>query len=72
MVTVRRALRVSVAGSRGPEVLCAAVLSERETEVVLNDRLLSALSIALIDAGKGLYRVGRGGALRRSERPEHW
>lgn len=72
MVTVRRALRVSMAGTRGPGVLCHAAISERETEVVLNDRLLGALSIALIDAGKGLYRIGKSGKLRSSERPEHW
>lgn len=72
MVTVRRALRVSTAGERTRGVLCHAAVSERETEVVLNDRLLGALSIALIDAGRGLYRIGRRGKLLRSERPEHW
>lgn len=71
MVTVRNALRVSVAGTRGPGRLCHAVISERETEVILNDRLLGQLRIALIDAGRGLHRVGRG-RIRSSERPEHW
>jgi hypothetical protein len=51
--------------------LCHAVISERETEVILNDRLLGQLKVALLDAGRGLYRVGRG-RTRRSEQPERW
>lgn len=72
MLTVRRALRVSVASARGPGPLCHAVISERETEVILNDRLLGQLKVALIDAGRGLYRVGRRGGISRSEQPERW
>ena len=72
MLTVRRAVRISVAGTRRRGVLCHAVISERETEVVLNDRLLGLLAIALVDVGRGLYRVGRRGRLLPSEQPEHW
>lgn len=72
MVTVRRALRISIAGTNRQGPLCHAVISERETEVVLNDRLLGVLEVALIDPGRGIYRIGRGGRLRRSERPDHW
>ena len=72
MVTVRRALRVAIAGTNRQGPVCHAVISERESEVVLNDRLLGLLAVALIDPGRGLYRIGRRGRLERTERPEHW
>jgi hypothetical protein len=61
-----------VAGSPRRAIACDAVISERETEVVRSDRLLGRLAIVLTDAGRGIYRIGREGRLRRSERPEHW
>ncbi|MBI4701217.1 MAG: hypothetical protein HY744_08680 [Deltaproteobacteria bacterium] len=72
MVAVPRAIRVALAGHGGPGALCDAVISERETEVVLNDRLVDALRIELVAAGRGLYRIGPRGKLRRSENPERW
>jgi len=72
MLAVPRALRVSIVGSSGRGPVCHAVISERETEVVLNDRLLDLLAIALINPGRGIYRIGSRGRLRQSERPEPW
>jgi hypothetical protein len=71
MVAVRKALRVSLAES-AREVVAHAVISERETEVVLNDHLVEALHLELIAPARGLYRVGPKGRLRPSDAPEHW
>jgi hypothetical protein len=71
MITIPGAVRVSLSGSvRGTR--CTVVVSERETEVVLNDQLVDALRIELVAPGRGLYRVGRHGRLRRTEEPEPW
>ncbi len=72
MVTVTRAVRVDLVGGRRGGVVCDAVISERETEVVLNDRLVEALRVELVAVGRGLYRVGPRGRLRRSDAPERW
>ena len=72
MVTVARAVRVSLARERRSGVACDVVMSERETEVVLNDRLVEALHVELVAVGRGLYRVGPRGRLRRSDAPERW
>jgi hypothetical protein len=72
MVTVARAVRVGLATERRAGVACDAVISERETEVVLNDRLVEALRVELVAVGRGLYRVGPRGRLRRSDAPERW
>jgi len=72
MVTVARAVRVDLARGRRGGVVCDAVISERETEVVLNDRLVEALRVELVAVGRGLYRVGPRGRLRRSDAPERW
>ena len=53
MVTVARAVRVGLAGERRGGVVCDAVISERETEVVLNDCLVEALRVDLVAVGRG-------------------
>lgn len=72
MVTLPRALRISVAGAARRGHLCEAVISERETEVVLNDRLVDSLRLELVAPGRGIYRIGPRGKRTHSERPEHW
>jgi hypothetical protein len=71
LVAVPQGVRVTVSGNR-KSVSCSAVLSERETEVVLNDQLLEALGVEIIAPATGLYRIGARGALRRSDAPESW
>lgn len=71
LLAVPRAVRVSLEGARG-SVLCDALVAEDEAEVVLNDQLVGALRIVLVDAGRGLYRVGTRGPLRRTENPQRW
>jgi hypothetical protein len=48
------------------------VLTEHETEVVMNDALVEALQIELVRVHRGVYRVGPRGPLRRSARPRYW
>ena len=72
MLMVPRAVRVGLAGERPAGVVADAVISERETEVVLNDRLIEALRVELVAVARGLFRVGRRGRLRRSDPPERW
>jgi hypothetical protein len=71
MITVPRSLRVRLLGSRRG-IVCGTVIAERETEVVLNDHLIEALGLDLVAPASGLFRVGRGGRIRRSVPPEHW
>lgn len=64
-------MRVQLVG--GASVVVAnAILAEQEHEVVLNDWLVEGLRIHLVAVGRGLYRVGPRGRLRRSEKAEKW
>jgi len=71
MVSVPRALAISLVGNKR-RARCDAVISERETEVVLNDLAVDALRLELVAAGRGLYRIGARGRVRPSEKPERW
>jgi hypothetical protein len=71
LLTLPRAVRVRLGGRSRP-VLANAVIAEREREVVLNDWLVDELRLVLVAVGRGLYRVGPRGALRRSAEPELW
>lgn len=72
MLLVARAVRVSLASHPRLAVIASAVISERETEVVLNDHLVEALRLELIAPARGLYRIGPRGCLRASDPPETW
>lgn len=72
MFLVTRAVRVSLASHLRHAVIASAVISERETEVILNDHLVEALRLELIAPGRGLYRIGRRGSLKPSDPPEPW
>lgn len=72
MTTIPDAVRCSLGRARGPAILAEAVVSERETEVVMNDALVEALRLELVAVHRGLYRVGPRGRTRRSLKPQHW
>lgn len=72
MITIPRALCVSLPGFRSAAVTCNAVVSRHETEVVLNDWAVDALGLQLVAVGRGLYRVGRRGRIQKSAPAEHW
>jgi hypothetical protein len=72
MTAIPGALRCALAESRGVAVLAEAVVSRRETEVVMNDALVEALGIELVAVHRGIYRVGPRGKMRRSPKPRHW
>ena len=71
-----RALSVRVIAEdvEAPEVVADAVISPLEREVLISDRLMSALQIAIEDGGEGLWRFRFEGLdrLRRSESPQFW
>lgn len=71
LVMVPRAVRVAVAGTRR-FVFANAVVSERESELVMNDWLVDRLGIDLLASGRGLWRLGTRGPVRRSARSETW
>lgn len=71
LVTFPRVLRVQLVGGRRG-VRAHALVAEREDEVVLNDWLVSALRIDLADVGRGLWRIGPRGRMRKSDPPERW
>lgn len=56
------------------EVESAAVISDVEDEVILNDRLISMLGIAIEDAAEGLWRFRNESVanLRKSSPPQKW
>ncbi len=58
----------------GPEVVADLVISPLADEVLLSDKLISELQIALEDPGKGLWRFRwePREKLRRSEPPKRW
>lgn len=72
MITIAGALRLSLQGVPRRKVTCNAVVSERESEVVLNDWAVDALGIDLVAVGRGLYRVGERGRIRKSSLKETW
>lgn len=69
------ALRVRVAAEgEAPQVVADAVVSPLADEVLLSDKAISELGIALEDVGRGLWRFRwePKDALRRSEPPKYW
>lgn len=60
--------------TRSPEVLADIVVSPIADEVLLSDKLISELQIALEDPGQGLWRFRwePRDKLRRSEPPRYW
>jgi len=71
-----RACRVSVVvpDAAPPEVEADIVISPLADEVLLSDKLISELGIALEDVGRGLWRFRWESKekLRRSEPPRYW
>lgn len=49
---------------------CSIVISEGEDEILISDKLISALGIVIEDAGKGLWRLRGETEIRESEQPE--
>jgi len=73
---VPRACKVSVAicDAKSPEVEADIVISPLADEVLLSDKMISELQIALEDVGRGLWRFRwePKDKLRRSEPPKYW
>jgi len=73
---IPRACRVSVAvhDVKSPEVEADIVISPLADEVLLSDKMISELQIALEDVGRGLWRFRwePKSKLRRSEPPKYW
>jgi len=73
---VPRACRVGVAigDVKIPEVEADIVISPLADEVLLSDKMISELQIALEDVGRGLWRFRwePKDKLRRSEPPKYW
>ncbi|ABL78697.1 hypothetical protein [Thermofilum pendens] len=71
-----RACRVSVLapGASSPEVEADIVVSPLACEVLMSDKLIGELGVAIEDAGRGLWRFRwePKEALRRSEPPRYW
>ncbi|MET1101739.1 MAG: hypothetical protein ABWW69_04600 [Pyrodictiaceae archaeon] len=71
-----RACRVSVIapGAESPEVEADVAISPLADEVLMSDKLISELGIALEDVGKGLWRFRwePRDKVRRSEPPKYW
>ncbi len=71
-----RACKVKVVAEdvEGPEVIADIVVSPVADEVLLSDKLLSKLQIALEDPGEGLWRFRweLKEKVRRSEPPRRW
>lgn len=64
---------ITVDRVEGP-VVAGAAISDKEDEVLLGDRLLDALKVALERSGEGLWRFvdEPPSGVRGSERPEKW
>ena len=73
---VPRACKVSVVteDTKSPIVEADVVVSPIADEVLLSDKLISALQLALEDVGSGLWRFRwePKDKLRRSEPPKYW
>ncbi len=56
------------------EILCDAVISTIEDEVLISDKLASKLGIIIYDIGEGIWRLktDQESVRRRSERPQLW
>ena len=71
-----RACKVSVIveDAKSREVLADIVISPIASEVLLSDKMISELQIALEDVGRGLWRFmwEPKEKLRRSEPPKYW
>ena len=71
-----RACRVSVVAeeAEAPEVEADVVISPLADEVLLSDKLIGELGIALEDVGRGLWRFRwePRDKVRRSEPPKYW
>jgi len=67
-------VRVVVENVEAPEAIADAVISTVEREPLISDKLMSALQIAIEDAGEGLWRFRFEGLdrLRRSVEPQFW
>ena len=67
-------VRVVVEDVEAPEAIADAVISTVEREALISDKLMSALQIAIEDAGEGLWRFRFEGLdrLRRSVEPQFW
>jgi hypothetical protein len=67
-------LQVLTDDKESPMVVCDTAISEYEDEVLLSDQLISALTIVIEDAGKGIWRFrdDPSSIARRSEKPEIW
>jgi len=66
--------RVVAEGAESPEVVADIVISPIADEVLLSDKAISELQIALEDVGRGLWRFRwePKEVLRRSEPPKIW
>jgi len=54
------------------KVLCSAVISEYENEVIANDKLTEKLGIIFEKVGQGLWRFEEEKEINKSEEPEFW
>lgn len=73
---ISRACKVSVLTQdvKSPEIEADIVISPLADEILLSDKMISELQIALEDVGKGLWRFRweSKDKLRRSEPPKYW
>jgi len=55
-------------------VVCDAIISHIEDEVLINDKLCDELSLILLSVGRGLWRFNDDPAnvVRESEKPKYW
>ncbi len=73
---ILRKCRVQVLAddTKSPEVIVDLVISSIGDEVLISDKLISELGIALEDVGKGLWRFRwePKDRVRKSEPPQYW
>jgi hypothetical protein len=69
---IPKAVEISIAGVIGSPVKAHVAVSVVRGEVLLSDKLLSALRIELTDPGKGLWRLRGELKTRKSVRPKIW
>jgi hypothetical protein len=69
---IPEAVDIGIVGITGTPVKAHVAISMVQGEVLLSDKLLSALGIELIDPGKGLWRLRGELKTRKSVRAKIW
>jgi hypothetical protein len=65
-------IRVVAEGKKTRYAPCVSVISERQNEILLSDKVIETFKIEIINAKKGLWRFRGEKKIRYSPVPQYW